>query len=81
MRTLMEEFILELFKKKDKNMADDEVFAEIKKVYDEKGAERNEAISRFGSEMKKKKEGRHEKEYKEFIESKEVKEAKLTGGI
>ena len=34
MRTLMEEFILELFKKKDKNMTDDEVFAEIKKNKD-----------------------------------------------
>lgn len=59
MRTLIEEFILELFKKKDKNMTDDEVFAEIK---------RN-------------KEGIYEKEYKEFIEPKEVYEEVFYVGI
>lgn len=70
MRTLIEEFIKELLKKKGKHMADDEVLAEIKKVYDEKSAERNQSIPRFGSEMKKKKEERHEKEYKDFTQSK-----------
>lgn len=38
MRSLIEEFILELFKKKDKNMTDDEVLSEIKsnkEVYEE----------------------------------------------
>jgi hypothetical protein len=29
MRTLIEEFILELFKKKDKKMTDDEVYEEV----------------------------------------------------
>jgi len=59
MRTLIGEFIREVFKKKDKNITDDEVLVEIIKVYNEENDERNEPTPRFGSKMKMKKEERH----------------------
>ena len=81
MRTLIGEFIREILKKKDKNITDDEVFAEIKKVYNEENDKRNEPTPRYGSKMKMKKEERHNKEYKEYEEDKEAKKSKLTEEI
>lgn len=51
MRTLIEEFIREVFKKKDNVVTKDELLEQIKKVYDEKNVEK----SRVGFEMKEKK--------------------------
>lgn len=84
MREIIEKFIQEILNKRDKNTVDDEVLAEIKKIYEEKSAERNESMPRFESKIKKKRQERYEREYKELIVAKEVKEARkvrLTGGI
>ena len=72
MRTLIEELIRELLKKKTNEATENEFLAEIKKVYDEKSVER----SRFGVEMKEKKQVRHEREYQEFKLAKEIELAK-----
>ena len=76
MNTLIERFIQEILKKKDKNITEEEILSQIKKVYDEISSEGNRPIPRFGCEMKTKKEERHRKEYNDFIEYKAYKEAK-----